>query len=302
MLLSTNFKKLVAVRSRMVYEFILNLLPNPQVSPKPEIELMFLTMTGAKHLPFLQQCLFSLYTSWSSIPKLQIVSDGSITISKLEEALAWWTGTKSFSYWEESVSYHRQKGCESVAQFAEKNLLGKKLAILLEFGKCGATLWCDNDILWFKELPGLPLKDQDSDLPILKVSEDFMASYDIDILEQSLSHLYSPPFINTGLVFLKGDLLQASNLDHLLKIAAENSEFHTEQTIIAEAAYQLGNSTWSPEEIACFAKDKFSITSNYAGKQWAARHYFSPVRHLFFRDAFALRLGLKQKLFEQQNI
>lgn len=298
MLSQISFKRLVAIRSRTAYKVLLNLLPTPRIAPKPELDLTLLTMCGAKHLGFLQQCLFSLYNSWSSIPKLQVFSDGTLTLSKLEETLSWWSGTKSFSSWEESVYYHQQQGRDALVKYAKNSISARKLAVILASGELRETLWCDCDILWFKELSDLPITDKQCSLPVLKISLDNQQAYDNQLIEQAqLEHLYQLPFINSGLVFLKGNLLEVCHLDNLIKIAAEKSIFCTEQTIFAEAAYQLGQNFWSPEEVACFEDDKFSLLPNYEGKQWAARHYAGPTRHLFSRDAFALRLGLGSQLF-----
>lgn len=300
-MLTSNFQKVVSVRSRTAYKTLLKTIPNPQVLQKPELEITFLTMCGGKHLKLLQQCLFSLYSSWSSIPKLHIVSDGTIKIAQLEKALAWWTGTKSFSSWERSVSYHRQKNRKFLVGCTEKSILGRKLAVILESAEAHPTLWCDCDILWFKDFSELGISLSNSRSPALKISLDYQKGYDEHLIqEKKLFHLNQPPFINSGLVFAWGNLLDTCQLKDVLAVAAQSSAFWTEQTIFAEAAHRLRASFWSSEEIACFEDDKFSLVPDYSGKKWFARHYAGPTRHLFFRDAFLLRLGLKQRLFQEK--
>ncbi len=292
MLLPTNVKQTLAIRSGSVSKLIINKLPIPHVPAKPELNLTFLTMCGTKYLGLLQECLLSLYNSWSSIPKLQIVSDGTLTQSILDQALAWWPGTKSLSTSEQSISYHRQLGRESLAQFAENNILGKKLACIIEFSEQGETLWCDTDILWFKELENFPAVAENS-LPILKATMDYKQSYDENLIIQgNLGHLNISPFINSGLMYIKGDILPHCNLNHLIELASKQSNWVSEQTIFAEATYQLGKNLWTTEEIICFDDDKWSLFPQYAGKPWMARHYAGPTRHLFWRDALALRLKL----------
>lgn len=293
-----DFKTLIAIRSRTAYRLLVGLLPISRVSSKPESELTFLTMCGEQYLELLQQCLFSLYSSWSSLPKLRIVSDGTITISKLKRALNWWPGQKSFSSWEESIVYHQQRGREFLVQFALSNIMGKKLAVILESGEIRPTLWCDSDILWFKELLSLPTFSQNNASPILKIAEDYQPSYERRLLDYGLTHLNKQPYMNAGLMYISGNLIESCNLQPLLKLAAEKPSNNSEQTIFAAAAYQLGSHLWYREEIGCSEEDRLSLIPNYAGRQWVARHYVGPVRHLFWRDALALRLGLKNKLFQ----
>jgi hypothetical protein len=288
----------ISMRVRTAYRQFLKFLPISPRQPKPEQDLVLLTMTGSKYLELLQQCLLSLYKTWSTLPKLHVVSDGTITTLELEKALKWWPNTKYFSSWEQSVDYHNNMGRKSLVQYAHSHFMGKKLAVILASGEQGSTLWCDSDILWFREISGLPRAGQPSGLPTLKMSEDYQSSYDEQLINYGLEHLSEPPYRNAGFLHIQGNLLEHCNLQHLIDLAAEDSGHSTEQTIFAEAAYQLGGEVWSNEEVACFEDDKLSLLPDYAGKNWFARHYVGPVRHLFWRDALILRLGLKNRLFK----
>ncbi len=64
----------------------------------------------------------------------------------------------------------------------------------------------------------------------------------------------------------------------------------TEQTIMAEAVFQVGCIAWNIEMVRMFNDDEFTIKPTYLGKKWIARHYVFPIRHLFWRDALAARL------------
>lgn len=293
-------KSLPIVRPRTVYRLILKSLPKPSLTSKPLQNLTLLTMAGYKHFDLLQESLFSLHSTWSFLPKIHVVSDGTITPLKMEKALQWWPGAKSFSSWDESILYHQQRERYALIEFASSNVMGKKLAIILQFGEQGPTLWCDSDILWFKELSILPLLEKSGLLlPVLKIAEDYQPSYDKNLIKNGLEHLYKPPYRNAGLIYLHGDLINSCNLQPLLELAAQKPCDSAEQTIFAEAAYRLGSDIWSRSEIACFADDTSSAIPNYSGKKWTARHYVGPVRHLFWRDAFMLRLGLKRSLFDK---
>ncbi|MDX2240325.1 MAG: hypothetical protein NW224_06560 [Leptolyngbyaceae cyanobacterium bins.302] len=221
---------------------------------------------------------------------MHIVSDGSLTVADLQNALTWWAGEKSFSHWKDVVDYHHQHGREALVQFANNSILGRKFAAILQFAEQGATLWCDTDILWFKELKSLPVFDSNSKTPVLKIAEDYQESYDQNLINHSLEHLHTPPYFNTGLVFLQGNLLQACDVEGLLSLAAKTSNHFTEQTLLAVAFSRLGQDYWSKEEIACFETDKLSLAPTYLGRSWTARHYVGPVRYSFWRDALVLRV------------
>jgi hypothetical protein len=298
MLKPTALKDWLVFRTRTAYRLVLKVFPKPQTPPKPEQDLTFVSMCGGKHLGLLQECLLSLYDAWSILPKLHIVSDGSVTISELQQALRWWPGTKTFSLWEESVAYHNERGRQSIVEFAQSNIMGKKLAIILKAGEQGPTLWCDSDILWFKEFSSIPKHDETSNLPVLKISEDYQPSYDPRLIEYGLRHLDCPPYRNAGLLYIQGELLKHCNLQPLLDLAAEQPCNDAEQTTFAEANYQLNSGIWLRDEIACFSDDREVNLPRYGGKNWVARHYVGPVRHLFWRDALLLRLGLKDRLFK----
>jgi hypothetical protein len=293
----TSLKKMVAFRARTVYRIALSVLPKPHTPPKPEQDLTFISMCGEKYLGLLQECLLSLYEAWPILPKLHIVSDGTVTVSNLQKKLDWWPGTKTFSLWEESATYHNERGRKSIVEFAQNHIMGKKLAVILKAGEQGPTLWCDSDILWFKDFPSIPNHDDVNTLAFLKISEDYQPSYDPRLIEYGLKHLDFPPYRNAGLIYIQGELLNHCNLQPLIDLAAEKPCHVSEQTIFAEANYQLNSGIWLRDEIACFSDDREVSFPQYEDKNWVARHYIGPVRHLFWRDAFLLRLGLKNRLF-----
>ncbi|MEM7554054.1 MAG: hypothetical protein AAF378_08135 [Cyanobacteria bacterium P01_A01_bin.84] len=295
----SRIKNSLAFRSGSIYKKILDTLPLPKVVAKPELPLTFLALSGANHLSFLQQSLYSLYQAWSSLPKLQVVSDGTISVSELEQALKWWPGEKTIHLPEYFIEYHRSLGRESLGKYASNNVMGLKLAAVIKAGSEGATLYCDTDILWFRNLPNLTSESGSNSKVTLKMSEDFQPAYDHQLAESKLKHLYTPPFFCAGLAFIDGKLLEELNLEDLLIAASVKANHFTEQTILAESNYRLGGAFWSREKIACFVEDQYSLTPSYLQEKWIARHYVGPVRHIYWRDALAIRLGFKQKQLEE---
>jgi hypothetical protein len=242
-------------------------------------------MCGEAHLGMLQECLLSLYHAWSRLPRLQVVSDGSMTKRELTQALSWWPGDKSVLPWEDIVAYHRRRDRGALARFAKQSVIGRKLASVLQFGEQRPTLYCDADILWFAE-PTLP-KGDGGDSPSLILLEDYQPSYDENL---SLSeNLPDTPFLNTGLVYLSGNLCHSAGLRSLVQQASVESNHFTEQTILAIASRRIGGQTWPADRYICDTRRERTPGPSFVGKDWVARHYVGGLRHLFWQDALMLR-------------
>jgi hypothetical protein len=123
------------------------------------------------------------------------------------------------------------------------------------------------------------------------MSPDRRPAYDEDLVPDRLPHLARPPYFCAGLLYAAGDLLAACDVASLLDHAAERGIGVTEQTILAQADHLLGGRSWPAEEIALQDEDRASLGPTFRGRPWAARHYVGAVRHIFWRDALALRIG-----------
>ena len=117
--------------------------------------------------------------------------------------------------------------------------------------------------------------------------------YDAALVPERLPHLTRPPYFCAGLLYAAGDVLAACDVSELLDFAAERGIGVTEQTILAQADHLPGGRTWPEEEIALWEEDRASLGPSFRGCPWAARHYVGAVRHIFWRDALALRAGVR---------
>lgn len=255
---------------------------------KEILPLTVVTMCGATHLLMLKQCLRSLARNWRKLPQLHVVSDGTITVEEIEQELSWWTTTKRVSHREEFVRHFEQAGPAAIARSARGHAMGAKLAIQLREAARGPILWCDADVLWFRHFDVERLMAD----PAVKVkcSRDLTPSYDRELVDSTLPHLSSFPFCCAGLNFLHGDILRICDCDAMLRYMETRFDFFTEQTFFAEAAYQLRSEPFPLDEIALVTEDAQTLSPTFRGKGWTARHYVTPVRHLFWRDALCLRL------------
>ena len=280
----------LAYRSGALCRRLLERLPAPETEAKPEIPVTFLTFGGAGHRLMLRECLASLERSWPRLPRVRVVSDGSLDPEAMMRELAWWKGPLEVVVWRDLAARLEAPRFAALRSFAERDAMGRKMLAIVASALEGPTLYCDVDILWlrppatleaFLAAPGTKLV----------LSPDPYAAYDAALVPGLLPHLGQPPYYCAGLLYAEGDFLAACEVDDLLRHAAERGIGVTEQTILAEAGHQLGARSWPADEIALWDGDRLSLLPSFRGRPWAARHYVGAVRHLFWRDALALRAG-----------
>jgi hypothetical protein len=280
-----------AYRSAGLYRRLLRLLPSPPARPKPPLPLTLLTFGGAGHRVMIEQLLASVYIAWPRLPRVRVISDGSLPVAAMARALSWWPGACEVALWTDCVTALPAADREHIVRFAEREPMGRKLAAVVATAAAGPTLYCDADVLWFRFPPTL---DQllAAPAPAMVMSEDPYPAYDPALVPDRLPHLAVPPYSCAGLLYAAGDFLGAGGAEDFLADAAEHGVGITEQTILAEINYRLGGRHWPVSEIALMENDRFSLGPSFRGRGWAARHYVGQVRHLFWRDALALRAGI----------
>jgi hypothetical protein len=282
----------VAYRSSSGYRRLLALLPPSRIEEKPAIPVTFLTFGGAAHRLMLRECLLSLGRAWPGRPRVRVVSDGSLDLAAVDRDLGGWKGPLEVLSWKDITARLADPRFAALVRFAERDAMGKKMAAIVASALEGPTLYCDVDVLWFR-LPATLTALLSSPGTKLAMSPDLRPTYDTDLVPRLLPELARPPFFCAGLLYAEGDFLAACQVSDLLEHAARQGIGVTEQTILAEADRQLGGRSWPADEIALWEEDRTSLGPSFPGRPWAARHYVGAVRHLFWRDALALRAGLK---------
>ncbi len=278
----------LAYRSSAAYRRLLRLLPPPARREREVLPLSFVTFGGAAHLPMIEQCLTSLYLAWPRLPHLRIVSDGSLGARAAAAALRWWPGPLEIVDWRDLLPAGND---DRLARFAAREPMGRKLAAIVAGAAAGPTLYCDVDVLWFR-FPARLAELVSRGGTALVMSEDLQPMYDPALVPGLFPELATPPFYCAGLLYACGDFLGGvEGLDPLWDHAAERGIGVTEQTLLAEADRQLGGERWTLAEIALEVEDRFSLAPSYRRRTWSARHYVGQVRHIFYRDALALRLA-----------
>ncbi|HKI02155.1 MAG TPA: hypothetical protein VKK31_09250 [Thermoanaerobaculia bacterium] len=281
----------LAYRSMLLYRPVLEWLPPPSLE-KPRMPLTFLTFGGDAHRPMIRECLASLQLAWPQLPRVRVVTDGVLDPAVVRRDLSWWRGSLECVSWRDVAERLAEPRFATLVRFAERDAMGRKMAAVVASALDGPTLYSDVDILWFRFPPTLE-RLLVSPGTKLAMSPDYQPTYDRDLVPGRLPHLANPPYFCAGLLYAEGDLLAACDVSALLEHAAERGIGVTEQTILAEMDHRLGARIWPAEEIALWEEDRVSLGPSFRGRPWAARHYVGAVRHIFWRDALALRAGLK---------
>ena len=253
-------------------------LPWPPIKDVPTAPFTLLMFAGRGQIELVKVSLSSILQTWSVVPPLRLVSDGSMNADELRAQVPAWPVDITAITWTVAAD----TAPPAVRRLAEVNVLGRKLAAILDSAKRSPTLFVDSDVLWFRGPPPIP-----STATACKLSTDVQASFDHDLLRHV--GLASLPPMNTGVCFAAGDLYAAAGLEDATHYAAERPTYFSEQTILAVAAQRLGGQHYSSDEVVLRTDDGLIPDGDTRYMQTSyARHYVGDVRHWMWRDALRL--------------
>ena len=223
----------------VVYRRLLTVMPAPRLRPKPHLDIPMFTMCGNRHLEMLEQALHSIGQSWSHLPSVTVISDGTVRGSEIEKRLAWWPAELRAESWEASHDYHESRGRQPLADYAQRHPFGRKLSAILAGSEQNRILWIDCDILFFSDFSAM-IPCAPEQRPAVMTTLDWCYGYDRNLVEKALPHLMSYPPVNTGIGVYEGNLYDGCNLEPLVRLTESHCDNFTEQTILAEVVHQLG--------------------------------------------------------------
>jgi hypothetical protein len=281
----------VSVRLGEIAQTLLSRWSIPPKTAKPTSTLNFcyLTVSDRAHWLMLRESLFSLYRSWNSLPKITVVSDGSWKTDEFAEIFAWWPAPISVLTREEVSSAVSSAGFPDLADYARESPYGLKLAAIVTQARKQPVLFVDADILWFRDPapllgdPALWQKPRALRESNCHQRRDIAIKYCVQVLE--------PPFVNSGIVALHGELMTPALLRSMVRDALRDpKDSSCEQTIIATAV-KLGGEFF-PEKLSFVEFDDVHRFRSRSMKTEScySRHYVNWMRHLLYRDALKLRL------------
>ena len=248
----------------------------------PPFKLVY--FCGSKGIDFLNASLFSVYKSWTVLPEVVIVSDGTPADVILSKIIRWPRNIEVIS-WETCALHFKDKGQINVYDYAVKELWGKKFVCIHYCAQMFPTLYCDTDVLWFKDVN----KIDTSINPFIQMSQDVHVCYTQAILDTLNVNQYkdTTPF-NAGVMYLNGNLSVYPNWEELSNYLALNRNLggFSEQTANAVITnYFNPKQYWTANEILIKIADKYKFGyTKWKHKQIIARHYVNNKDITFWRD------------------
>lgn len=283
-------KSTLAGRIGAVCEYVLSKQQIPVIPFRPKSSLHYVSMVGRKHWLLLRESLLSLCFAWTHVPRLSVISDGTWEEREFRQYFNWWPGSLRVWSPQQTLKLLPKSITPELHRLAEAHPLGLKLAGILALGTEGPLLFVDSDVLWFSD-PWANQEKRTLDF-VIASGIDPECSYNPALVESVQPTLNTPPFTNSGCVWLQMNELDADFLKKTL-VASQVNPHHefNEQTIIAALIRNQGR--FLPAE---FFLVKFDDQHNISPTQTLrnpphSRHYVRFMRHLFYRDAVLLRLN-----------
>jgi hypothetical protein len=237
-----------------------------------ELPIHLVTFSGRRDLPEQVASLRSLLEHAGAPRSVTIVSDGTHDDGQralLEEAAP----RTHVVNWREVTATQLPP---TVAAYAERQAMGKKLAVELALPFASPTLYVDADVLFFSGARELPLLASAAEYPRYLLDDG--PWFDVRLLEGEHEQL-DPA--NGGVLLIPRPLAWDAALARLARLD-DGPEFHSEQTLLHLALRSAGARPLDPERYVVSLCDRYSVDDKYADKDIVLRHYTSPVRHKFW--------------------
>jgi hypothetical protein len=282
-----KIKNSFAFRSGAIYRFFLVHLKPRFVTQKlisNEIELI--SLCGKAHVDMLVESIYTFIKTQNAIPRIIIYTDGSISEEIVAKKLKWAQKYVEIKAWDFNINDYKSAEFDAIKKLGFQIPIGKKLWVIVTHSLKKPTLWIDTDILFFKNFDLTDCIQKNSFF--VKSTEDYQPAYDNNIAALN-GTLSQKPYINTGIFFCNGDILQHNDLNQELELVSKVNNHFSEQSILAKVIHAHQKNVWDLNTIACFQSDTQTLKPTFMNKPWVARHYVGPVRHLFWRDAFFSR-------------
>ena len=272
-------------------QFAYNILSRWSIKPlpaKPESGICYVTLAGRIHWLMLRESMFSLYSSWKKLPTVTVVSDGSWSSSDFYPVFSWWPAKINVLSREEIIAEAEAAGERELAQYARASGWGLKVASIVLLARREPMLFVDADILWFAD-PGDLLGPSDCWAAPRGVRESNCYQHR-EMALRFCPKVLEPPFVNGGILALHGEFLTAEILRAMVQEALVHPEDGAfEQTIIASAVHRGAGLMPSKISLVEFNDIDRLRHRNMRREGYYSRHYVNWMRHLFYRDALALR-------------
>ncbi|MFD0792758.1 hypothetical protein ACFQZX_03975 [Mucilaginibacter litoreus] len=258
------------------------------LNDKPLASFNYAVLCGKKHFSFLKQELLSVQKRFRKLPFMYVYLDFGFPEKLISDIQLLYPKSKlKIIFAADCIKFHQERGNKQLVEFASKNPMGLKLAAILQTVDLKVpVVYADTDVLWLND----PIDDIEGLLNSsynIHMQYDYQPGYDFNLIEKAqLLSLYHEPYYCAGLMLINRlNKEQLDTVNNMLPILVEKSGHLSEQTIFAYLQKNIGASGLTPDKYILKYDDQFEIRFR-AKKEWIARHYIGPVRHLFWRDAF----------------
>lgn len=259
--------------TRSVYRRMIGRIVGRPVEQSRRVPVEVYSFSGERYLPEQVACARSFIRHVGVPDRFTIVSDGSYTQNS-RELLRRVSDCVTVTDWDAFAA----RLPPYVRAFADRQAMGKKLAVLLSMPVKQATIYTDADILFFPAAGEL-VKLAQSGGGRFWYLPDCLPSLDDSILRGEAER--ERP-VNAGFMLLKERLDWDAPLRRLAEYTGSPS-WATEQTLVHLAMHQNDASPLSPDKFVLSVSDQFVYKDHYARQDIALRHYVNNVRHKFWQ-------------------
>lgn len=260
----------------------------------PAADFGCLALVCPQDLLLLRANLTTMARHASKLPQLVLALDEALSEGEARHAMAFWPGQIAYFTRDTTAKYHEETGSNLIAEFCRRSVFGYKFAACLRRCITGRFLYCDADVLWFRDV--VPFVDNHSRFPIFAATDPFR-SYNEAFLAclppEDRQRLVDPPFVNAGFA-VWNSVPDQGFINRMLSVALAGPNVHplTEQTMVATFAKTVGGII-AAHDVNVMVEPRSFLRPSFRHTPWVARHYIGPVREQFWLDAWwALRSSL----------
>ena len=278
----------ISVRLGEIAHTILSRWSIPPQVARPIASFRYLTMCDRAHWLMLRESLFSLHESWSLLPEITVVSDGTWTASEFTDVFGWWPAPITVLTRQQICLAASSADLPELADYARESPYGLKVAAIVIEARKQPVLFVDADILWFQD--PLPLLGESASWTKPRSLRESNCHQRREMALRYCASVLDPPFVNSGIVALHGELMAPKLLRSMAQEALPfPQDSSCEQTIIASAV-KIGGELF-PEKLSLVEfDDVFRFRSrDMKTEGYYSRHYVHWMRHVLYRDALRLR-------------
>jgi hypothetical protein len=258
---------------RLIYKSILHLIVHVPILQTKKVSADVYSMSCERDLPEQVASIRSFIRNVGVPDRFTVISDGSYTevsrrllcqIHPCVEVLP-------------IKTLIRNNLPKCVYDYAEKQAMGKKLAVLLSLPIQKTTIYTDSDILFFpggEDLANI-LSSSDHSFRYLP---DCAVKMDDRVIYEAAEKL-DP--VNGGFIIFKEKPNWDFALERLSKLSELNNYF-TEQTLVHLTMHHNNAKPLCIEKYILNVTDQFIYKDKFANKKIVLRHYVSDIRYKFW--------------------